>query len=100
MLATDVALRSERTLAGLVLMSTTLLAEDEWTPLFSKRAGLPVLMSHGRSDPLLPFALAERLRDLLGEAGLGVKWVAFNGGHGISDSVLSALGSFLSEVLG
>jgi phospholipase/carboxylesterase len=98
MLACDVALRSERPLAGLVLMSGSLIAEDEWTPLVPRRAGLPVLMSHGRSDPLLPFALAERLRDLLADAGLGVKFLPFGGGHGISDGVIDTLGRFIGEV--
>jgi phospholipase/carboxylesterase len=100
MLACDLTLRSERPLAGLVLMSSTLLAAKEWSLLMPKRAGLPVLLSHGRSDPLLPYALAERLRDLLSEAGLGVRFVPFNGGHGISDSVMETLGSFLTEVFG
>jgi phospholipase/carboxylesterase len=98
MLACDLALRSDREIAGLVLMSSTLLAEHEWTPLLPKRAGLRVLMSHGRTDPLLPFGLAERLRELMVGAGLSVEFVAFGGGHGISDGVVDALGRFIGEV--
>lgn len=98
MLATDIVLRDQRPFAGLVAMSGTLLAEDEWQPLMARRAGLPVLQSHGRADPLLPFALAEQLRDLLTEAGLSVTWLPFNGGHGISDGVVEALGGFIREV--
>jgi len=98
MLALDVALRTDRDLAGLVLMSGTLLAEDEWRPLMPRRSGLPVLQSHGRDDPLLPFRIAERLRDALGAAGLGVEWIAFNGGHGIADGVLDSLGAFITRV--
>jgi phospholipase/carboxylesterase len=97
MLSCDLALRSERALGGLVLMSGMMLCEKEWRPLMPRRSGLPVLMSHGRSDPLLPFELATRLRDALGEAGLGVRFIPFNGGHGIADSVLTALGSFIEE---
>ncbi len=95
MLACDVALRSEEPIAGLVLMSGTLLAEDEWIPLMPKRAGTPALVSHGRQDPLLPFAIAERLRAELTKAGLAVKWVPFEGGHGIAPSVLDELGKML-----
>jgi phospholipase/carboxylesterase len=98
MLALDVALRTERELAGLVLLSGTLLAEDEWRPLLPRRRGLPVLQSHGRDDPLLPFRIAERLRDALREAALEVKWIAFNGGHGIADGVLDELGAFITRV--
>jgi phospholipase/carboxylesterase len=95
MLTLDVALRSGIALAGLVLMSGTIVAEDEWLPLFSKRAGTPVLQSHGNADPLLSFALAERLRDELKKAGVPVTWVPFRGGHGIGPEVLTALGAFL-----
>ena len=52
----------------------------------------------GRTDPLLPFGLAERLRELMVGAGLSVEFVAFGGGHGISDGVVDALGRFIGEV--
>ena len=100
MLASDVAFRSGRALAGLVVMSGTFLAEHEWRPLMPSRAGLPVLQSHGRADPLLPFAIAERLRDAMADAGLEVTWVAFNGGHGVPGSVLDAFGPFLEKAFG
>jgi len=99
MLSCDVALRSDRALAGLVLLSATLLAKDEWTPLMPKRRGLRVLQSHGTADPLLPFSLAEQLRDLLVRAGLSVEWVKFSGGHEIPGQVLAKLGGFIAQVL-
>ena len=98
MLATDVVLRSRRKFAGLVVMSGTLLAADEWRELLPARAGLRVLQSHGRVDPLLPYGAAERLRDLMTEAGLEVQFIPFNGAHGIADSVLEALGPFVRDV--
>jgi phospholipase/carboxylesterase len=100
MLALDVALRTERPLAGLALLSTTLLCRHEWVPLMPRRAGTPVLMSHGRSDPLLPFAAAERLRDLLADAGLAVRWHPFNGGHGISEGAVEELAKLVRDTLG
>ncbi|HHH29879.1 MAG TPA: phospholipase [Polyangiaceae bacterium] len=99
MLACDVALRSERALAGLILMSGTFVAEDVWIPLMERRAGLPVLQSHGRQDPLLPFSIAERLRDALVGAGLEVTWVPFDGGHGVHPMVITAVGDFLGQML-
>jgi phospholipase/carboxylesterase len=99
MLALDVALRTSRPLAGLVLMSGTLLAREEWVPAMVSRRGTPVLMSHGRSDPLLPFVTAERLRDLLSDAGLQVRWSAFNGGHTITEGVTEELARFIRDVL-
>jgi phospholipase/carboxylesterase len=99
MLSMDVALRSPRQLAGVVLMSGTLLAEAEWQPLMAGKQSLRVFQSHGSRDPLLPFDLAERLRDLLREAGVRVDWVPFRGGHEIPRDVLVGLDAFLRDVL-
>ena len=99
MLACDVALHTPRPLAGLVLLSGTLLASDEWTPLLPRRKGLRVFQSHGSADPLLPYVMAELLRDLLMQAGLSVEWTAFRGGHEIPGLVLDRLGAFLRIVL-
>lgn len=98
MLACDVAFRTRRPLSGLVVMSGSLIAEPEWAPLMPARRGLAVLQSHGRSDPLLGFDAAVRLRELMIEAGLNVEWVDFGGGHGISDGVVSALARFIGRV--
>lgn len=95
MLSCDVALRTGRPLAGLVLLSGTLLAASAWQPRMAARAGLRVFMSHGRQDPLLPFSGSARLRDLLVEAGLGVEFVEFRGGHEIPGGVLARLQAFL-----
>ena len=99
MLACDVALRTGKPLAGLIMLSGTLLAADEWTPLMPKRKGLRVFQSHGSMDPLLPSFMAEQLRDLLVQAGLSVEWVGFRGGHEIPGLVLDRLGAFLRSVL-
>jgi phospholipase/carboxylesterase len=99
MLALDVALRTDRPLAGLVLMSPTLIARDDWVAGMPKRAGLPVLLSHGRADPLLPFAATESLRDLLLAAGLTLRWHPFNDGHTITDGVVEDLAKFIRDLL-
>lgn len=98
MLALDTALHTDRALAGLILWSGTLLAEDEWVPRMSARSGLPVLQSHGSMDRLLPFALAEKLRDHLTAAGCSVKWVPFRGEHEIPHPVLDATAEFVRSI--
>ncbi|MET0791214.1 MAG: phospholipase [Polyangiaceae bacterium] len=98
MLATDIVLRTERPFGGLAVLSGTLISHAEWLPLMSARKGLPVLQSHGRSDAVLPFAVAEQLRDELTAAGLAVEFVPFNGGHGIPGSVLEGLAALIRRV--
>ena len=95
MLSLDVALHTDRAIAGLVLMSGTLIAEREWAPRMASRKGTHVLQSHGQRDGLLPFAAAERLRDLMKGAGLDVTWVPFRGAHEIPPPVVAAVGDFL-----
>ena len=98
MLATDTVLRSSRPFAGLAVLSGTLISHDEWLPLMSARRGLPVLQSHGRADPVLPFDLAERLHAELVSAGLPVEFVPFNGGHGIPGGVLEGLARMIRSL--
>lgn len=98
MLATDVALRAERPPAALAILSGSLIAQAEWLPLMKARAPMPVLQSHGRSDPVLSFQLAEALRQELTAAGVSVEFIAFNGGHGIPDGAVDALAKLMGRV--
>jgi phospholipase/carboxylesterase len=68
--------------------------------LAREKAPLAVLQSHGRSDPILPFAGAVLLRDALVEAGLALEFVEFQGGHAIPNGVLDALSRFVEDRFG
>lgn len=96
MLAVDAGLASSPHPGALVALSGTLVAEAEWTAaLAAARPPIPVFISHGRADPVLPFRLAEALRALIVGAGHPVTWVPFGGGHEIPRPVLVALEAFL-----
>jgi phospholipase/carboxylesterase len=56
-------------------------------------------MSHGREDPILPFAVAEELAQTLRTNGLAVEWLPFRGGHGIPPEAMDRLADFLGRVL-
>jgi phospholipase/carboxylesterase len=99
MVTTDVALRLEEAPAGLCLLSGTLIAQHEWRQRAPARKGLPVFQSHGHYDSVLPFAPAERLRDLLTEAGLAVEFAPFDGPHTIDPDELKRLAAFLGARL-
>lgn len=98
MLAADAALREDVVrdgLDGLVVLSGSLVCEPEWRPLFPRLARVPVFQSHGVDDDILPYALAERLHEGLRDAGALVRFVPFEGGHGIAPEVLASLAQFL-----
>jgi phospholipase/carboxylesterase len=98
MLALDVALHRARPPAGLALMSSTLINAAAWQPRLATLAGVPVVLSHGRADALLPYAVAETLRDLLRGAGATVEWVPFVGGHELPRAVMAAVGAMLARL--
>lgn len=98
MLALDYTLRSDMPLAGLVLLSTTIIAKQEWVTAFPARKGLQVFQSHGTHDDILAHAVAEQLREHLTSAGLWVHWSEFRGGHEIPLSVLVELALSLIHI--
>ncbi len=99
MLMTDVTLRLEEAPLGLAILSGALVSRPEWAERASRRTGLPVFQSHGRQDPILPFQVSERLRELLEKSGLKVEFVPFNGPHTIPAGALNALGRWIDSRL-
>jgi phospholipase/carboxylesterase len=99
MLALDVALRTSQKIDALAILSGTLLARDIWIPKFKTLEGKRVFQSHGRQDPILPFAIAEELSQELGKAGALTSFTPFRGGHEIPSQVLDALCKHLEPVL-
>ena len=99
MLTCDAVLQTDYPFAGLVQLSGNLLAKEVWSPLMSKRKGLPVFQSHGAKDDILPHIGAERLRDALTQSGLVVEWHSFRGGHEIPEPVLRQLSGFIAKVI-
>jgi phospholipase/carboxylesterase len=98
MLSCDALLHSTQPYAGLIQLSGTLIAKQEWNPLMVKRMGLPVFQSHGTQDPILDYPMAERLRDEFLQAKMQVDWQPFRGGHEIPEPVLRRLGLFIRKV--
>jgi len=96
MVACDAALHGAVLPAGLILLSSTLIARSAWEPRMARCAGLPVLQTHGQRDPLLDYHDAVRLRDLLQAAGANVTFVDFPGGHEIPEVAMDALGRFIT----
>lgn len=96
MLSIDVALAGTPGIERVVGMSGVLLA-DSVPGLSAARASRPrFLLSHGRHDPVVPFASGTRARELLEKHGFPVTWRPFDGMHEIPPAVLAEVGQFLS----
>ena len=105
MLATDVGLRLAANLeagqrvGGLVAWSGTLMAEPRWARFAeSSTHSLPVVQSHGRQDPILPFAAAENLHRFLTGAGHRVDFVPFDGMHQIIEGAIESASRLIENV--
>lgn len=98
MLSMDVALHDRRPLAGVILLSGTLVDAEEWTPHMPSRRGLRVLQTHGRRDTVLPFEPAEDLALRLERAGVDVRFRPFDGEHEVTAEVSRAVADFVNEV--
>ena len=99
MLALDAALHMEEKPAGLLLLSSTLIAKPRWQARMATLKGVPMLQSHGAQDAILPLRDAERLAQLLREAEANLRWVEFRGGHEIPPVVLRKGTELIVEAL-
>jgi phospholipase/carboxylesterase len=95
MLACDFALHEPGVLDALILMSASRIRLPAWKGRAQSLRGMPVFLSHGRSDADLAFAAGERLRDFLVDCGADVTWVPFDTGHEIPIVVWRALRRFV-----
>ena len=81
-------------LAGIVACSGY--PHEGWAP----GAGVaPALLSHGREDPVVPFAASEAVLERLQAAGNSAELLAFAGGHTIDAAVLPPIGAFVRQQL-
>jgi phospholipase/carboxylesterase len=95
MLSIDVALAAKPAVARVVAMSGVLLV-DSVPALIAPHAVKPrFLLSHGRQDPVVPFASGTRAKELLEAHAFPVTWRPFDGGHEIPPPVLAEAERFL-----
>ena len=74
-----------------------LFRSEGWTPTGS---ATPVLLSHGREDPVVPYAASEEALRRLLAAGSEATLLPFSGGHTIDASVLPQIAAFVRRSLG
>lgn len=98
MMAVDVAAHLPAPIAGLVIFSGTLINRKAWAEALLSKAAVPYFQSHGRNDPILAYAHAERLHQSLGAAGLKGEFAGFQGGHEIPLPVIQRAAAFLQKL--
>ncbi|WP_437230994.1 alpha/beta hydrolase [Planctomicrobium sp. SH661] len=100
MISTDVALRLPTPPAGLIVWSGSLLSEEDWNARNHQLKDVPVIQSHGREDPILPYEAAIWLRDLFLTGAAKLDFFGFRGPHTIPREAVNATGQLLERLLG
>jgi phospholipase/carboxylesterase len=85
---------SQLPLAGIVACSGY--PHEGWQPPASTPA---VLLSHGREDPVVPWAASEEALRRLQQAGVKAELLGFNGGHTIDTNLLPQISGFVQRQL-
>jgi phospholipase/carboxylesterase len=86
--------------AGILAMSGFVPTVEGWQPDLESRKGLPVLISHGELDPVIPVEFGRRARDLLTEAGLDVTYHESRMAHSIDPRVVPEIADWVVRVTG
>lgn len=96
MMSLDAGLRTERKVAGIVAMSGGLYEED--LPDLKARASVPVLITHGSLDDVVPVNYARRARATLENAGLDVEYHEYPMAHQIVMEEIAVVKEFVTRV--
>ncbi len=98
-LSLEATLEAQWHLGGLLLFSGSCLDGATLVQRALPLAPMPTIVSHGQVDPILPFALAERLHLALARAGWNVDWVPFLGGHQLPPQAIHAASRLVGSQL-
>jgi phospholipase/carboxylesterase len=85
--------------AGILALSGFVPAVEGWHPALEDRRGLPVLIHHGRGDPVIDVDFGRRAARLLEEGGLAVDYVETDAGHWVPPELVPRLRAFVGSVL-
>ncbi len=94
-------LRYGKKLAGIIAMSTFLpLAESLKSQKSKANAGIPILLAHGSTDPVVPVNLGYQTRGVLEKHGYEVEWHEYKGmAHSVSEQEIFHLAEWLEKIL-
>jgi phospholipase/carboxylesterase len=98
-IALHTALRHSEALAGVIALSTYLPLRDSLQEAAQANRAIPILMCHGRYDPVLPVELGELSRDLLAAQGYRVTWKLYPMQHQVCGPEIADIAAWLQAVL-
>jgi phospholipase/carboxylesterase len=99
MLAMDTALRGSIAPPQLLIQfSGTMICRPQWQQAMDRLSGTVVFQSHGTIDPILPYASAEALNQMLLNAGVENNFHSFQGPHTIDLESVTVTAELLRKI--
>ena len=93
-------LRHAERLAGIVALSTYLIASDRLAAeAAAPNRGAAIFMGHGTADPIVRFEWGNASRQLLASAGYQVEWHTYRMEHSVCMEEINAVSAWLQRVL-
>ena len=86
--------------AAILAFSGFIPTVEGWKPQLDDRAGLPVLIHHGRNDPVISVDFGRRANELLSAAGLAVDYLETDAAHALPAPAVERATALLAGVLG
>lgn len=95
-----VGTRHRHPLAGIMMLSTYLLAPEKLVEEASiENRATPILVCHGEWDPVVPMTLGEKSVTALRERGYGVEWKTYPAPHTVHPEEVAHIGRWLRQVV-
>jgi phospholipase/carboxylesterase len=85
--------------AGILALSGFVPVVEGWEPELEGRRSLPVLIHHGRQDPIIRVDFGRRAYELLERAGLDVTYLESDAGHWLPPELVPRMREFVSAAL-
>lgn len=99
-IALQAGLRYPQPLAGILALSTYLpLPATLAAEAVAANRAVPILMCHGRQDPIVPLELARKSFDALTAQGYAPRWLDYPMQHQVCAEEIVAISRWLEEVL-
>jgi phospholipase/carboxylesterase len=83
--------------AGIIALSGFIPTVEGWHPELDARGALPILIHHGRYDPVIQVEFGRRARDALAGAGIEVGYLETDAGHWVPPEILPDLRQFVAR---
>jgi phospholipase/carboxylesterase len=100
-MALQVGTRFVESLGGILALSAYLPLRDRVAAEASDaNSGVPILMCHGRYDPVITLPLARLSKDALLRLGYAVQWQEYDMAHEVCGQEIADIGRWLSDRLG